>query len=101
MTDHRLDCSAPFHIALDLRGDATLPTGCVDLELVIGRRVVPAVFNIGDGALDGVADHGLHRRDDGGERVYGLPGSAAMWATNCPPLQRCSVVVTLTLTPNS
>jgi hypothetical protein len=81
MTDHRLDGSAPFHVALDLRGDAALLTGGVDLELVIGRRIVSAVSGIGDGALDGVADHSLHRRDNGGE------GTAIVWIAG----ERCDV----------
>lgn len=50
MTDHRRDGSAPFHVALDLRGNPTLLTGGVDLELIIWRRVVSAVSGIGDGA---------------------------------------------------
>jgi hypothetical protein len=30
-----------------------------------------------------------------------LPGSAAAWATNCPPAECFTAVATLTLTPNS
>jgi hypothetical protein len=89
MTDHRFDGGASFHVALDLRGDAALLTGGVDLELVIGRRVVSAVSGIGDSALDDIAT----MASLAGMTVasvwpsYGLPGSAATWATNCPPLQ--------------
>jgi hypothetical protein len=42
MSDHGLDCGASLELAFDLRRDATLLTGGVDLELVTGRRVVAA-----------------------------------------------------------
>jgi hypothetical protein len=48
---------------------ATLLAGGVDLELVTGWRVVAAVSGVGEGPLDGVANHLLHGRNDGGERV--------------------------------
>src|SRR5262249_13555841 len=47
---------------------AFLP-GSVDLELVIGRRVVAAISGVGMNALNGVADELLDRRDDRRERV--------------------------------
>ena len=43
MSDHGLDGGASLELAFDLRCDATLLAGGVDLELVTGRRVVAAV----------------------------------------------------------
>jgi hypothetical protein len=36
---------------------------------VTGRRIVASISGIGEGPLDGVADHLLHGRNDGAERV--------------------------------
>jgi hypothetical protein len=38
--DHRFDGGAAAHLAFDVRDEAALLPGGVDLELVIGRRVV-------------------------------------------------------------
>jgi hypothetical protein len=46
MADHRFDGGAAAHLAFDLRRDTALLLGRVDLELVIGRRVVAAVAGI-------------------------------------------------------
>ena len=40
VTDHGLDRSTPLELAFDLRCNATLLAGGVDLELVTGRRIV-------------------------------------------------------------
>src|SRR5260221_13938570 len=40
VADHRLDGGPPFELALDLRRDAALLAGGVNLELVVGRGVV-------------------------------------------------------------
>ena len=69
VADDWFDGGAPSHLPLDLRCDAALLLGCVDLELVVGRRVVAAISGIGMNALDGVADELLDRRNDAGERV--------------------------------
>src|SRR6266513_214252 len=53
----------------NLRRDAALLAGGVDLEFVIGRGVVAAIAGSGDAAIEHVADERLHLRDDGGERV--------------------------------
>ena len=50
VADDRLDGGAAAHLALDLRRDAALLAGDVDLELVIGRRVVAAIAGVGDDA---------------------------------------------------
>jgi hypothetical protein len=69
MLDHRFDGGAAAHLAFDLRGDTALLLGRVDLELVIGRRVVAAVAGVGVQALDLIADELFDRRDDLCERV--------------------------------
>jgi hypothetical protein len=50
VADDRLDGRASFELALDLRRDAALLAGGVDLELVIGRGLVAAIAGIGDAA---------------------------------------------------
>jgi hypothetical protein len=64
---------------------------------------VAAIAGIGDAAIENVADERLHLPNDRAERVpvIGIAGSAAAWATNCPPAECFTVVATLTLTPNS
>jgi hypothetical protein len=69
VADDGLDSGAPFEVALDLRRDAALLAGRVDLELVIGRGVVAAIGGIGDAAIEHVADERLHLGNDRGERV--------------------------------
>ncbi len=69
VADDRLDSGAPFEVALDLRRDAALLAGRVDLELVIGRGVVAAIAGIGDAAIEHVTDERLHLGNDRGERV--------------------------------
>jgi hypothetical protein len=44
VTDHGLDRSTPLELAFDLRCNATLLAGGVDLELVTGRRIVGPRF---------------------------------------------------------
>jgi len=61
--------TTPFELALDLRRDAALLTGHVDLELVFGWGVVAAIAGIGDAAIEDVADERLHLRNDGAECV--------------------------------
>ncbi len=46
VADHRLDGGPPFELALDLRRDAALLAGGVNLELVVGRGVVAAIAGI-------------------------------------------------------
>jgi hypothetical protein len=41
-----------FELALDLRSDAALLAGGVDLELVVGRGVVAAIAGIGNAAIE-------------------------------------------------
>ena len=67
VSDDRLDGCTPAHLPLDLRGDAALLLG--DLELVIVRRVVAAISGISVNALDLVADELLNRRNDPCKRV--------------------------------
>jgi hypothetical protein len=55
VADDRFDGGAPSHFPLNLWCDTALLLGCVDLELVIGRRVVAAISGIGMNALDGIA----------------------------------------------
>src|SRR6266516_864233 len=69
VADHGLDGGPSFELALDLRGEAALLAGGVDLEPVIGRRVVAAIAGIGDAAIEHVADERFHLRNDRGERV--------------------------------
>ena len=69
VADDRLDSGAPFELALDLRRDAALLAGRVNLELVIGRGVMAAIAGIRDAAIEHVADERLHLWNDGGERV--------------------------------
>ena len=45
-----------LHLALDRRGHAALLAWGVDLELVVGRRIVAAIAGIGEEPLDVVAD---------------------------------------------
>jgi len=54
MTDYGLDGRTPFHLAFDLWSDAALLPGGIDLELVIGWRIVHAVSGIGDDTLKSV-----------------------------------------------
>ena len=61
--------TTPFELALDLRRDAALLTGHVDLELVFGWGVVAAIAGIGDAAIEDVADERLHLRNDRAECV--------------------------------
>ena len=69
MADDGLNGGTPFELALDLRRDAALLAGRVDLELVIGRGVMAAIAGIRDAAIEHVADERLHLWNDGGERV--------------------------------
>ena len=69
VADDGLDGGPSFEFALDLRRDAALLAGGVDLELVIGRGVVAAIAGIGDAAIEDVADERLHLRNDRAERV--------------------------------
>jgi hypothetical protein len=69
VADDRLDGGASFELTLDLRREAPLLAGGVDLELVIGRGVVAAIAGIGDAAIEDVADERLHLWNDGAERV--------------------------------
>jgi hypothetical protein len=48
VADDGLDGGTPFELALDLRREAALLTGRVDLELVFGWGVVAAIAGIGD-----------------------------------------------------
>ena len=102
MPDHRFDGGAAAHLAFDLRGEAALLLGGVDLELVIGWRVVAAVAGVGVQALDLIADELFDRRDDVCERVSIIRiARQRLGMDNWPPLQRLRAVATLTLTPNS
>jgi hypothetical protein len=69
MADDGLNGGTPFELALDLRRDAALLAGRVDLELVFGRGIAAAIAGIGDTKLERVADERLHLRNDRGERV--------------------------------
>jgi hypothetical protein len=55
MADDGLNGGTPFELALDLRREAALLAGRVDLELVIGWGVVAAIAGIGDAAIEDVA----------------------------------------------
>jgi hypothetical protein len=63
MADDGLDGGAASHLSFDLWGHPSLLLGCIDFELVIGRRVVAAVSGIGVKPFDGIADELLDRRD--------------------------------------
>ena len=100
MPDYRFDGGAAAHLAFDLRGEAALLPGGVDLELVIGRRVVVAIAGIGVQALDVIADQLFDGRDDLCQRMpviriarqrLGMDGELTAFAA----------FATLTLTPNS
>ena len=60
----RFDGGAAAHLAFDLWGEAALLPGGVDLELVIGRRVVAAIAGIGVQPLDFIADQLFDGWDD-------------------------------------
>ncbi len=72
----RLICGVRRRFAFNLWCEATLLAGGVDLEPVTGRRIVASISGIGESPLDGVADHVLHGRNDGAERmvVVGIAG---------------------------
>ena len=55
VADDGFDGGPPLELALDLRREAPLLAGRVDLELVIGRGVVAAITGIGDAAIQHVA----------------------------------------------
>jgi hypothetical protein len=74
----RLDGGASFELALDLRRDAALLAGGVDLELVIGRGVVAAIAGVGDAAIEDVADERLPWREKSSAKC-------AMVLLNWPP----------------
>ena len=103
MADHRFDGGTSPELAFDLWRDAALLTCSEDPELTIGRCVVAAITGVGDGAIESIADERLHGGDDGRERVaiVGITGQCGDVGGELPPRDRCSVVATLTLTPNS
>src|SRR5947209_6710922 len=69
VADDGLDGRPTFELALDLRRDAALLTGGVNLELVVGRGVVAAIAGIGNAAIEHIADERFYLRNDRGERV--------------------------------
>lgn len=69
VADDGLDGGTPSHFTLDLWSDRALLLGCIDLELVIGWRVVVARPRVGMKARDGVADEMLDFRNDRCQRV--------------------------------
>ena len=103
VADDRLDGGAAAQFALDGVGDAALLARDIDLEPHVGRRVVAAIAAVGDDAVEVRADLRLDLGDDGRERmaVIGIARQRLQWAMNWPPFERCSVVATDTLTPNS
>src|SRR6266545_3068872 len=58
VADDGLDGGPPFELALDLRRDAALLAGGVNLELVVGRGVVAAIAGIGNELAAGGMLHG-------------------------------------------
>jgi hypothetical protein len=98
VADDGFDGGPPFELALDLRSEAPLLAGRVDLELVIGRGVVAAITGISNAAIQHVANERFHLRNDRAERVsvIRVAGNAAAWATNWPPAECFTVVATLT-----
>ena len=104
MADDGLNGGTPIKLALDLRRDAALLAGRVDLELVIERGVVAAIAGIGDTAIENVADERLHLGYDRAQRVplIGIAGQCCGMGDKLPAGAECfTVVATLTLTPNS
>ena len=68
VANHGLDRSTALELAFDLRCNATLLAGGVDLEPVTGRRIVASISGIGEGQFDGVAYQLLHGRNGGAVR---------------------------------
>jgi hypothetical protein len=64
VADDGLGGGATTHLAFDLRGAPALLLGCVDLELIVGRRVVAAIAGIDMSALDFIAEEFFDRRND-------------------------------------
>src|SRR5260370_11160245 len=69
MADDRLAGRAAAHLSLDLWRHPSLLPGCIDFELVVGRRVVAAVSGIGMEPFNGTADELFDRRDDASQRM--------------------------------
>jgi hypothetical protein len=69
MPDDWLDGRAPSHLTLDVFGDAPLLAGNVDLEPVLGRRVVATIAAVDDNARQARADLLFDVGDDLFERV--------------------------------
>src|SRR5262249_52714779 len=92
MADDGFNGGTPFELAFDLRRDAALLAGRVDLELVIWWGVVAAIAGIGDAAIEDVADERLHLRNDRGERVpvIGIAGQCCGMGDELPARRNAS-----------
>ncbi len=69
MADDGFDGGAASHLSFDLRGHPSFLPGCIDFELVLGRRIVAAVSGIGVEPFDCIADELLDRWDHLSQRV--------------------------------
>jgi hypothetical protein len=78
MADDGLNGGAAAHLLFDRRRDAAFLAGCIDFELVLGRRIVAAVSGIGVEPFDRIADELLDRLNTG---MYDRPAS---WRTPNP-----------------
>ncbi len=69
MSDHGLDGETTFELAFDLLIDLSLLASGVDPELVFRRGVVTAIADIGDDAIEHVAEKCLHGGNDVRQRM--------------------------------
>ena len=103
MADDGLNGGAASHLSFDLWGHPSFLLGCIDFELVIGRRIVAAVSGIGVESLDRMADELLDRRDHLRQSmpVIGIARQRLHVGDELAALAVLEGVATLTLTPNS
>ena len=104
VADDGLDGRAPAEFAPDGVGDAAPLARDIDLERACRGGVMAAITAVGDDAGQGRADLRFDLGQDGLERMARrreLPGIAFTWAMNWLLFERCRVVASETLTPNS
>src|SRR3977135_3225916 len=75
MADDGLNGGAASHLSFDLAGHPWFLPGCMDFELVLGRRIVAAVSGIGVEPFDRIADEVPDRRGPASPRATN-PGIA-------------------------
>jgi hypothetical protein len=63
VTDDGLDGRAPPQLSSDMSGHAPFLTCGIDLEAIVGRRVVAAITGIGEDAVERHPDLLLHLRE--------------------------------------